>query len=181
MADDFDPYYIWLGIPPNERPANHYRLLGVPLFEENPSVIESAADRQMVHFRNVQAGKHSALSQRLLNEVAAASVCLLRAPQKARYDQALRTKLGSQAAPATATPQVEPKPVAQAQRPAASGNESFWEDLTATAGAKAPAKPSKPQPPTRSAARAPSRVKTALARVSGRGRMLAHRRRGSGG
>lgn len=98
MAEDFDPYYLWLGIPPRERPANHYRLLGVPVFEENPSVIESAADRQMAHLRSVQAGKHSALSQRLLNEVAAAKVCLLRPPQKAKYDQALRAKLESQAA-----------------------------------------------------------------------------------
>ena len=23
-----DPYHKWLGIPPHEQPANHYRLLG---------------------------------------------------------------------------------------------------------------------------------------------------------
>ena len=27
MADDFNPYHVWLGIPPEEQPANHYRLL----------------------------------------------------------------------------------------------------------------------------------------------------------
>jgi hypothetical protein len=159
MPDDFDPYYLWLGIPPDERPANHYRLLGITLFEENPRVIEGAADRQMAHLRSVQAGKHSVLSQRLLNEVAAARVCLLRAPQKAKYDQALRAKLESQAAPpplpvqppTAAAALVQPKPIAQAQPmtsnvPPSSGSESFWEDLTGSGAAQTPANPSKPQP-----------------------------------
>jgi hypothetical protein len=25
----FDPYHVWLGIPPHEQPPNHYRLLGI--------------------------------------------------------------------------------------------------------------------------------------------------------
>ncbi len=34
MSDpNFDPYHKWLGIPPDEQPANHYRLLGLELFE----------------------------------------------------------------------------------------------------------------------------------------------------
>ena len=33
MSAPFDPYYRWLGIPPGEQPPNHYRLLGVQLFE----------------------------------------------------------------------------------------------------------------------------------------------------
>lgn len=158
MAEDFDPYYLWLGIPPQERPANHYRLLGVQLFEENPSVIESAADRQMAHLRSVQAGKHSALSQRLLNEVAAAKVCLLRAAQKTKYDQALRAKLDKQASQSAAAaaaklaaaqpaPLPHAQPLAQAQPLAASApaaaNENFWEDITATT-AKPAAKANKP-------------------------------------
>lgn len=27
MFAPFDPYHRWLGIPPSEQPANHYRLL----------------------------------------------------------------------------------------------------------------------------------------------------------
>ena len=27
---EFDPYHRWLGIPPEEQPADHYRLLGIP-------------------------------------------------------------------------------------------------------------------------------------------------------
>ena len=47
MSEEFDPYYAWLGIPPKAQPPNHYRLLGVELFETNLDVIESAAFRQM--------------------------------------------------------------------------------------------------------------------------------------
>ena len=33
-AKGFDPYYRWLGIPPEEQPPDHYRLLGVKVFED---------------------------------------------------------------------------------------------------------------------------------------------------
>ena len=93
MAGDFDPYYKWLGIPQKDQPPHHYRLLSVEAFEDDPEVIESAADRQMAHVRTFQSGPYSALSQKLLNELAAAKLCLLTPGQKARYDQALRTQL----------------------------------------------------------------------------------------
>ena len=35
MAADFDPYYRWLGIPAEEQPPNHYRLLGIQDLETN--------------------------------------------------------------------------------------------------------------------------------------------------
>jgi formylglycine-generating enzyme required for sulfatase activity len=93
MAEKFDPYYRWLGIGPQEQPANHYRLLGIPLYESNADVIESAADQRMAHLRTFQSGKHGALSQKLLNEVAQAKVCLLDRQKKAAYDQTLRHQL----------------------------------------------------------------------------------------
>jgi len=92
----FDPYRKWLGIPPGEQPPNHYRLLGVGLFESDPDVISSAADRQMVHVRTFQSGKHSELSQQILNELAAARLCLLDARKKAEYDDQLRRQLPGQ-------------------------------------------------------------------------------------
>jgi formylglycine-generating enzyme required for sulfatase activity len=92
MSDSFDPYYTWLGIPPQQQPPNHYRLLGVELFETSLDVIEHAADRCMADLRTYQAGKHSAESQKLLNEVASAKVCLLNPQKKAAYDAALREK-----------------------------------------------------------------------------------------
>ena len=94
MPETFDPYHKWLGIPPAEQPPNHYRLLAIPLFESDPDVIANAADQHMGHVRSFQIGVHTELSQRLLNEIAAARVCLLDARKKAVYDAALRCKAG---------------------------------------------------------------------------------------
>ncbi len=112
MPDEFNPYYVWLGIPPDEQPANYYRLLGIALFEPSADVIDSAADRQTAHLRTFQGGKHSELSQRLLNEVAAARICLLDPKKRAAYDTQLRARLvvRTPAAPAgqPGTPAAQP-------------------------------------------------------------------------
>jgi hypothetical protein len=77
MPDAFDPYHVWLGIAPDEQPADHYRLLGLRAFEANPDVIDHAADRQATHLRSFSTGDRADIAQRLLNEAAAARVCLL--------------------------------------------------------------------------------------------------------
>jgi hypothetical protein len=97
MSDSFNGYHVWLGIPPNEQPPNHYRLLGISLFETDLDVIDHAADRQMAHVRTFQAGRHGPLSQQILNELAAARVCLLNAQRKSEYDQQLRSRLAASA------------------------------------------------------------------------------------
>ena len=102
MSDTLDPYHQWLGIKPDEHPLDHYRLLGITPLEENLTAIENAADRQMGHLRKFQTGKHSALSQKLLNEVAAARVCLLSPTKKAAYDAKLREKTRTAAPTASA-------------------------------------------------------------------------------
>jgi outer membrane biosynthesis protein TonB len=96
MGESFDAYYEWLGIAPKDQPPNYYRLLGVDLFEPKGVAIEHAADRQMAHLRTFQTGRHSALSQRLLNEVAAARLCLLKPEKRAAYDAELRKQLAVQ-------------------------------------------------------------------------------------
>lgn len=93
MAGEFDPYYQWLGISPKHQPPNHYRLLGVELFEDNLEVIQHAADQRMSHLRNFQTGKRAAVSQRLLNEVAAARLCLLNPEKRAAYDAHLKARV----------------------------------------------------------------------------------------
>ncbi|ADB16948.1 Glycosyl hydrolase family 98 putative carbohydrate binding module [Pirellula staleyi DSM 6068] len=108
MATNFDPYYQWLGIAPDEQPANYYRLLGVRLFESEPSVIQNAADSRMIHLRTFQNGPHSRQSQQLLSEIAIASQCLLVPAQKLAYDQQLRLQLNP--------PQMQPQ-VQQVLRP----------------------------------------------------------------
>src|SRR5262245_49381517 len=99
MSDSFDPYYNWLAIPPEEQPANHYRLLGLRLFEANADVIETSADRQMGHVRRYGTGQRSELSLKILNEISAAKVCLLNPAKRAAYDATLKAK-----PPATALP-----------------------------------------------------------------------------
>lgn len=89
MSEAFDPYHRWLGIRDPQRPVNHYRLLGLDLYESDPEVIAFAADRQMSHVRTFSSGPHSELSQQLLNEIAAAKVCLLDPRRRAAYDQQL--------------------------------------------------------------------------------------------
>jgi hypothetical protein len=93
MPETFDAYYKWLGIPPPEQPPNCYRLLGIALFESDPDVIATAADKQMAHIRSFQTGQHSALSQRILNEIAAARIRLLSPAKKVQYDEKLRSQL----------------------------------------------------------------------------------------
>lgn len=93
MSNTFDPYHTWLGIAPSEQPPNHYRLLGIALFEESRDVISNAADRQMAHIRTFQNGKHAAESQKLLNELSAARVTLLDPKKRAEYDAKLRAAM----------------------------------------------------------------------------------------
>jgi sulfatase modifying factor 1 len=100
---DFDPYHKWLGIPPQEQPANHYRLLAITDFEVDREVISAAAERQTIYLRTMQAGEHEVLVAELLNEVSQARVTLLNADQKAAYDEELRKQQ-------TPEPQPEPTP-----------------------------------------------------------------------
>jgi hypothetical protein len=90
MNESFDPYLRWLGIRDPERPPNHYRLLGIDVFESDPDVIATAADRQMAHVRRFQSGSHVQASQDLLNELAAAKLLLLSPEKKAAYDRTLQ-------------------------------------------------------------------------------------------
>ena len=102
-TENFDPYRKWLGIPPNEQPPHLYRLLGIAPFENDPEVIENAADQRMAHVRTFQSGQNAAASQKILNELATAKICLLNAEKKAVYDQKLRAFLKPQPVTSVAT------------------------------------------------------------------------------
>ena len=108
MAEEFDPYYIWLGIPPKDQPPNHYRLLGLEVFEHNIEVIDAAANRQTSYLQDMASGPHRKQSQVLLNEIAAARRCLLDANRRAKYDAKLKAATASSASettlPATEVP-----------------------------------------------------------------------------
>lgn len=104
MPEGFDPYHKWLGIPPQEQPPDHYRLLAIPQFEADPEVIEFAADQRMGHVRTFQTGRYGAFSQQILNELAAARICLLSRERKSAYDAELKIQL----APAPPLPPSSP-------------------------------------------------------------------------
>jgi hypothetical protein len=92
---ELDPYWKWLGIPPEQQPPDHYVLLGIAPFEANRDVIENAFVRQMNHVRTFQGGPHAAISQQLLNELSAVRLCLLDEEQKQVYDEQLQARLSA--------------------------------------------------------------------------------------
>ena len=93
MSGAFDPYRKWFGIPPEDQPPNHYRLLGIELFECDEEAIDNAATQRMAFVKRFQSGKHAVASQKILNELAAARVCLLDVDRKLQYNQQLRDRL----------------------------------------------------------------------------------------
>ncbi|MEX2559796.1 MAG: HEAT repeat domain-containing protein, partial [Pirellulales bacterium] len=92
MADTFDPYHKWLGIPEDQRPATHYQLLGISPDEHDQAVIAAAVARVSAYIRNFSASRHSQEAARILQEITAAQACLLDPGRRAVYDAALRRK-----------------------------------------------------------------------------------------
>ncbi len=103
MDKSFDPYYKWLGIPPHDQPPHHYRLLGIEVFESDRDVIDAAANRVMSYLKDLAVADEAQYSQKLLNEVSRARLCLLNPQKKAAYDAELQ---GQRAARSGARPMV---------------------------------------------------------------------------
>jgi hypothetical protein len=93
MSTPFDAYHKWLGIPPDQQPAHHYRLLGIGLFESDADVIEAAANQRTAYLQELAAGEHVELTQKLLNEISRARRCLLNPEQRQAYDVQLRRSI----------------------------------------------------------------------------------------
>ncbi|MGQ9915123.1 MAG: hypothetical protein ACUVQQ_12335 [Thermogutta sp.] len=143
MTRPFDAYHVWLGIPPSEQPPDHYRLLGVPLFEPDPDVIEQAAERQTAFLRQMEAGPHRETAQRILREIAQARATLLNPATRGTYDEVLRHfKEGristSTPASASAPPSGMPRSMPSPLEGAAGGRGGDSRSLTGT-------DPTKPQ------------------------------------
>ena len=58
-----------LGIPPEEQPAHHYRLLGIKPLEDDPDVIEEAADRRPFGGRALAHGDELLLGHHFRNRL----------------------------------------------------------------------------------------------------------------
>lgn len=109
MPQEFDAYHKWLGIAPKDQPPHHYRLLGIDAFEDDRDVIDAAANRVMSYLKELATGDDATYSQKLLNEVAGARLCLLNPKKKAAYDKDLKSKLSPQRLPPPKKPAAPPK------------------------------------------------------------------------
>lgn len=89
----FNPYHSWLGIPSVEQPANHYRLLGISDFENDPKVIERAASSQIALVKQHALGKQEALANQLIDELSRAQIVLLNEQKRKEYDSQLQKDL----------------------------------------------------------------------------------------
>jgi hypothetical protein len=150
MAEPFDPYHKWLGIAPKDQPPNHYRLLGLELFEADPDVIDTAANRITAYLQSCNQGAQLPQLHKLIEEVAAARLCLLDAARKAQYDAALQRQTG--AVPTPRAQRGERKaspPAAQAPAAAPAPDDSPFALNFAASPAPAPAANAEPAKPAK--------------------------------
>ena len=87
MSGTFDPYLKWLGIRGERGRINHYRLLGLELFESDLEVIAGAAERQIRHVESFATTDHADMCKQVIAEIRQARDCLLDPKQRAAYDK----------------------------------------------------------------------------------------------
>jgi hypothetical protein len=91
MHEEIDPYRQWLGRMSVERPLNHYQLLDLPDFEEDPERIENAEMIAMAAVLRHESGPHAAAARTLCEELERAAATLSDPARKAAYDDQLRS------------------------------------------------------------------------------------------
>jgi hypothetical protein len=84
-----DVYRDWLKIEETARPLNHYQLLRVKQFEDDPAKIRANYRQLNAHVRKFASGNYAQQSQDLLNELAKAMLCLTDSRRKSEYDTSL--------------------------------------------------------------------------------------------
>lgn len=84
-----DVYKDWLGIPEAPRPPDHYQLLRLKQFEDDPAKIQKNYKKLNEHVRKFASGQYQQESQDLLNELARAMLCLTDPERKREYDENL--------------------------------------------------------------------------------------------
>ena len=98
MTEQFNPYFHWLGIPLAEQPPHYYRLLALRPFEQNPAVIQRAADHWLAQLQPYRQGPYGPYAEQLLREIWTARSCLLDPRSKPAYDARLYQAMQTQAA-----------------------------------------------------------------------------------
>ena len=89
MATQLDVYRDWLEIAETARPLNHYQLLKLKLFEDDPAAVRASYRKLNAHVRKYASGEFGPQSQALLNELCQAMLCLTDAVRKSEYDASL--------------------------------------------------------------------------------------------
>jgi len=97
----------WLGIPATEQPPNHYRLLGLPLFETDRAKIDAAAEDAMARVRKAAGREQMELAGKVLTMLKSARTCLLNDAVRQEYDARLRESLGLSGKPESAAPVID--------------------------------------------------------------------------
>ena len=92
MPAQLDVYRNWLKITETARPLNHYQLLRLKPFEDNPAKVREHYRAMNAHVRKYAAGEYAKQSQALLNELAKAMLCLTDSSRKGDYDASLGRK-----------------------------------------------------------------------------------------
>jgi hypothetical protein len=88
-----DVYKDWLKIEAKNRPLNFYQLLRLKLFEDNADQIRKNYRLLNAHVRKFASGDYVEESQKLLNELAKAMLCLTDTARKLEYDISLGRKV----------------------------------------------------------------------------------------
>jgi hypothetical protein len=88
-VSDIDVYKAWLGIPEGDRPPDHYTLLRLVMFEDDPDKVRNNYRKLNGHVRKFATGQYLKQSQDLLNEIAKAMLSLTDPDSKREYDASL--------------------------------------------------------------------------------------------
>ncbi|MDR2169935.1 MAG: hypothetical protein LBP59_07330 [Planctomycetaceae bacterium] len=89
-----DVYKSWLKIDAENRPLDFYQLLRLGRFEDDIAKIRKNYHVLNEHVRKFAAGDYMEESQKLLNELAKAMLCLTDTARKLEYDISLGRKVG---------------------------------------------------------------------------------------
>ncbi|MDR2763097.1 MAG: hypothetical protein LBB88_10875 [Planctomycetaceae bacterium] len=90
-----DVYRDWLKIEASNRPVDFYQLLKLARFEDNTDKIRHNYRVLNAHVRKFASGDYIMESQKLLNELAKAMLCLTDSARKLEYDISLGRKVGA--------------------------------------------------------------------------------------
>ncbi len=89
MAEPLNVYRDWLSIKNPQPPLDHYTLLRLKKFEDDPAKVRQHYRKLNAHVRKYAAGDYAKESQALLNELAKAMLCLTDTRRKLEYDASL--------------------------------------------------------------------------------------------